>query len=62
MMLSLLLSIDPDDARFGEGYAIAAYVVIFVGLFGYLFTLHAAERKLRARLERLERGVGLTES
>ena len=43
------------DSRFGLGYAIAAYVVIFVGFFGYVLWLHASQRRLRRRLETLER-------
>ena len=47
----MLLSSDPNDARFGIGYAVAAYVVIFVVFFGYLGYLHVQQRRVRARLD-----------
>ena len=50
-----LLSTDTSDPRWGIGYAIAAYVVIFATLFGYLGYLHASHRRLRKRIESLER-------
>ena len=47
-----------DSPLFGLAYAVTAYVVIFTALFGYLALLHVAQRRLRKRLERLERQVG----
>ena len=44
----------PDSPLFGASYAIAAYVVIFATLFGYLGAMHVAQRRLRRRIERLE--------
>lgn len=54
----------PDDPTFGTGWALAAYVVIFAAFFGYLARLHVAQRRLRRRLEDLERrlpGEGATQ-
>ena len=45
----------PDSPLFGIGYAIAAYVVIFAALFGYLAFLHLAQRRALGRLLRIER-------
>ena len=46
-----------DDPRFGTGYAIAAYVVIFVALFGYVGWLHLSHARLRRRLDALSRAL-----
>ena len=43
------------DRWFGWGYALAAYLVIFVGFFGYLGYLHVSQARLRRRLDGLER-------
>ena len=48
----------PESPLFGLGYAIAAYVVIFAALFGYLGVLHWSQRRLRLRLEALEARLG----
>ena len=52
------LDAPPESPMFGLGYAIAAYVVIFVALFGYIGVLHWSQRRLRMRLEALEARVG----
>ena len=48
----------PESPMFGLGYAIAAYVVIFTVLFGYIGVLHWSQRRLRLRLEALEARMG----
>ena len=48
----------PESPLFGLGYAIAAYVVIFAALFGYIGVLHWSQRRLRHRLEALEARMG----
>ena len=51
-----LASTNPATAPdFGTGYAVAAYVAIFVAFFGYLFYLHASHRRLRRDMQELER-------
>ena len=52
------LDAPPDSPLFGLGYAIAAYVVIFVALFGYIGVLHWSHRRLRIRLDALEARLG----
>ena len=46
-----------DDPRYGIGYAVAAYVVIFVAFFGYVGFLHVSHARLRRRLASLEEAV-----
>ena len=48
------MSAAPDD-RYGLGYALAAYVLIFAVVFGYLAWIHVASRRLGRRLDALER-------
>ena len=52
MLLQAHLS---DDPRFGTGYAVAAYAGVFVAFFGYLVYLHVCHRRLRRKLEAVER-------
>lgn len=49
-----MLPTDPED-RYGLGYAIAAYVLIFAAVFGYLAWIHLAQRRLARRLQSMER-------
>ena len=48
------MDVSSDDARFGLGYALAAYAVIFVAFFAYLAWLHVSHRRLRRRLDALD--------
>lgn len=51
----LLQATPADDLSFGTEWAVAAYVVIFAALFGYLLRLHLANSALRRRVEELEK-------
>ena len=53
----MLLSRAADDPLFGIEWAIAAYAVIFIAFFGYLGHLHLSYRRLRRRIEALDRAV-----
>lgn len=44
-----------DDPHFGTGYAVAAYVVIFVVFYAYVAWLHVSHRRLAKRLAAMER-------
>jgi hypothetical protein len=48
----------PESPQFGLGYALAAYVVIFAALFGYLALLHWSARRMALRLGALEERLG----
>jgi len=43
------------DRWFGWGYALAGYILIFTVFFGYVGYLHVSHRRLRRRLEELQR-------
>lgn len=48
----------PESPLFGLGYAVAAHVVIFAVLFGYLGLLHWSARRMARRLAALEERMG----
>lgn len=54
-MTLLLAAAEGPNIWFGWGYALAAYVVIFTAFFGYLAYLHVSHRRLRRRLDELQR-------
>jgi hypothetical protein len=54
-MRTLLAAPAGLDRWFGWGYALAAYIVIFASFFGYVGYLHVSHRRLRRRLEELQR-------
>ena len=42
------------------GYLVAAYLIIWIGMFGYLFWMSGALRSLRAELRELRAAQGAT--